>query len=108
MKPKTKKILIIMAAVAIVAAIVYFAFFRKKGWEKEIEKLNISDANKDRLKIAVKQILSDPSYIQSENEALAASSGLTYDQWLVLEASQNLGWVNGLSNGQLDIRPSIA
>lgn len=105
MKPATKKTVIIIVAVLIAALIVWLVFFRKKGWEKEIDNLDIADSYKEQLRKAVKQILADPLYKKEDLEASAASFGLTYDQWLVLEAAQNLGWPNGTTNGQLDIRP---
>ena len=105
MKPITKKTIIIVTAVLSIAAIVYFVFFRKKGWEKEIDKLNIADSYKEQLKKGVRQILSDPSYNKEETEDTAAYFGITYDQWLIIEAAQDLGWTNGMNDGQLDIRP---
>lgn len=105
MKPATKKTIIIVLAVLIVATIVYFLFFRKQGWEKEIDKLNIAESYKDQLRKAVKQILSDPTYTKEGLETSAQAANLTYDQYLVIEAAFNLGWQSGITNGVLDIRP---
>lgn len=106
MKPKTKKTLIIMLAVVAICIIVWLLFFRKKQWEKEIDKLDISDSYKEKLRKGVKQILSDPFYSEQDMETEAANNGLTLAQWLVIEAAFNLGWTAGTTNGQLDIRPN--
>lgn len=105
MKPATKKTIIIIAAVLIVALIVWLVFFRKKGWEKEIDNLDIADSYKEQLRKGVKQILADPLCNKKDLEASAASFGITYDQWLVLLAAQELGWTNGTTNGQIVVKP---
>ncbi len=105
MKPKTKKTLIIMLAIAVIGVIVWLLFFRKKEWEKEIDRLNIADSYKEQLRKGVKQVLSDPTYSEKDMEQEAAKNGLTLAQWLVIEAAFELGWTAGITSGQLDIRP---
>ena len=105
MKPKTKKTLIIVLAIVAVCVIVWLLFFRKKEWEKEIDRLDIADSYKEQLRKGVKQILADPSYSEKDMEQEAAKNGLTLAQWLVIDAAFNLGWPCGVTNGQLDIRP---
>ena len=62
MKPATKKTIIIMAAIAIIAAIVYFVFFRKKEkeWEKILDKLDIDENVKAQIRDVAKGWDSDP------------------------------------------------
>lgn len=107
MKPKTKKAIIIVMAIAIIATIIYFAFFRKKGWEKIIADLDISDADKAKLTQSVKTLLLDPYYQDKEQlKTDATNAGLTTDKWLVLEAAQALGWTNGISDGFVVVKPN--
>lgn len=104
MKPKTKKTLIIAAAIVAIVAVVWLVFC-KQGWKREISKLNLNSEDKKRLTQAVKHVLLDPAYTKQQYEATASAFGITYNQWIVVLAAQELGWVAGTSNGQLDIRP---
>ena len=107
MKPKTKKAIIIIMAIAIAATIVYFAFFRKKGWEKIIDNLDITEADKAKLKQSVQTLLLDPYYQDKEQlKTDATNAGLTTDKWLVLQAAQALGWTNGISDGMVVVKPN--
>ena len=84
MKPATKKTLIIMTAIAIVAAIVYFAFFRKaKAGTAEgyIDRLNVSND----IKKAIKSHLVEAA--RQDIAANAAANGINYEQALALTAA---------------------
>ena len=105
MKPKDKKKMIIVAAVLAIAAIIYFAFIRNRGWRREIDKLNLTAEEKKRLRQAVKYVMLDPAYTKQQYESSASAFGLTYDQWVVILGAEALGWMAGTTNGQLDIRP---
>ena len=88
MKPKTKKTLIIVLAVAVVAVIVYFAFFHKaKAGTAEgyIDRLNVSN----KIKRAIKGHLSAAAS-QDINANMAANPGLNYEQTLALTAAYYL------------------
>ena len=107
MKPKTKKILIIAAALAIVAVIAWLLFFRKKGWEKVIDDLDISNADKKKLKTQVEAIVSDSEFDKEYYAAAAARSQLSYDQYLVLEAASYLKWPCGKNgDGSISVTPN--
>lgn len=103
MKQKTKKTIIIVLAIAIIAVIVWLLFFRKQGYEKEIDKLNASESVKAALRDQVKQGLKDPNFNKSEIEAQAAQYGMTYDQWLVCLAAMALGYQPTSTNGVISI-----
>lgn len=105
MTPKTKKIVIIAAVALAVAVAVWLIFLRKKGWEKEIDKLGLSTDQKKQLKQKVKAMLADPLYNAEAEKQQAEAFGVTYDQWVVLEAAQALGWENGTTNGALVVNP---
>lgn len=104
MTPKTKKTLLIAAAVVAIALIAWFAFLRP-GWQREIGKLNLTKDEKKQLKQAVRHVMIDPAYTKQEYQNSASAFGLTYDQWIIILAAEELGWVAGTTNGQLDIRP---
>lgn len=106
MKPKTKKTLIWAAAIALIALIAWILFFRKKGWEREINNLNLTSDEKKQLRQAVKYVMMDPAYTKQQYEASASAFGLTFDQWVVILGAEALGWVAGTTNGQIDIRPT--
>lgn len=85
MKPETKKTIIVMLAVAAVAVIVYFAFFRKaKAGTAEgyIDRLSI---NSD-MKRAIKSHLEEAAQ-QDMNANMALNPGLNYEQALALTAA---------------------
>lgn len=89
MKPKTKKILIIMAAIAIVAAIVYFAFIRKSknSTAAIISRLNCDKDLKDGLTSMVQII--NTSWDDASKQAIAtkaSANGRTLAQQTVIEA----------------------
>lgn len=104
MKPKTKKVLIWAAAVALIALIVWLVFLRKKEWEKEIDGLSLTDDEKDKLRHAVKAILNDPTL--ANNVYLEAQEfHVPKPQWLVITAAQSIGWAAGMLNGRLNVVP---
>ena len=105
MDAKTKKTLFITAAVIAIALIIWWVFIRP-GWQKEIAKLNdLTKDEKKRLKQAVKHVMLDPAYTKEQYQNSATSFGITYDQWIVILAAEELGWMAGTTNGQLDIIP---
>lgn len=88
MKPKSKKTIIIVLAVATVAVIAYFAFFNKaKAGTAEgyIDRLNVSNATKK----AIKGYLGKAAAEQDIN-ANATASGVNYEQALALTAAYYL------------------
>lgn len=88
MKPKTKKTLIIVLAVAVVAVIVYFAFFRKaKAGTAEgyIDRLSVDRSTRQ----AIKSHLTD-ALAQDMSTNMAANPGLNYEQALALTAAYYL------------------
>lgn len=96
MKPNTKKAIIIVAAVAVVAAIVYFVFIRKNGSKASslVDLLPITDDQKAAMKAKVAEIVANNAnwsgWSKSEIERKAAENGYTYDQWVVVEAAYAL------------------
>lgn len=106
MKPKTKKTIIIVLAVLIVAAIVYFAFFRKAS-KNLIDKLTVSDGVKALLRKKVAEIeayaAENPGDENSNDwskqglQNKATANGRTYVQQLVIEAAYNLYTIGQLS-----------
>ncbi len=94
MKPKTKKTFIIVLAIAVVAAIIYFAFFRKKSSASIIDKLDITADQKAALKAKVAEIevnaANNEGWTRASIENKAAQNGYTYAQWLVVEAAYAL------------------
>lgn len=84
MKPKTKKILIIAAAVAI-AALFLWLVFRKKSAEYYIDHLDTTAENKQ----LIKSYLANAAATQDIN-ANAAANGLNYNQALALSAAYYL------------------
>lgn len=95
MKPKTKKTLIIVLAIAAVAAIVWLAFFRKgKSASSIVDKLAVDDGVKSALKAKVAEIEANASglsgWTRESIESKAAQNGYTYNQWLVVEAAYAL------------------
>ena len=101
MKAKTKKILIVSFIVIAIVLLCWLLFFRKKGYEKLIENLNITKTNKEALKNRVKAIVSDSAFDKSYYEAAAARNKLSYDEYLVMEAAYQLGWTVGTTNGEI-------
>lgn len=93
MKAKTKKTIVIVAAVAAVALVVWL-LLRKKGTDKIISKLNVSDAIKSSIKGWVETISgysgTEGSWQKSEIEKNAKAKGISYEQQLVLEAAYQL------------------
>lgn len=88
MKPKTKKTLIIVAAVAVVAAIIYFAFFHKaKAGTAEgyIDRLNTTAANRRAIKGYLQK-----SALEQDIAANANANGINYEQALALTAAYYL------------------
>ena len=88
MKPQTKKTIIIVMAIAIVATIIYFAFFAKaKAGTPEgyIDRLNVDRATKK----AIKSYLAEA---RTEDLAanMAANPGLNAEQVLALTAAYHL------------------
>lgn len=86
MKEKTKKTLIIVAAVLVVAAILYFMFRGSKNTAKGmINRLNVSPSIK-------KAIISHLEQAKAEQDinANAAANGCSYEQALALSAAYYL------------------
>ncbi len=105
MKPKTKNTLIIVAALAIVALIVWLLFFRKKEWEKILDRLEIDEIVKDQIRAEAKRLDSDPEQ-KKLIEAEAAGVNETYDRWLIMTAAMNLRYPVQTNNfGQIIINP---
>lgn len=84
MKPKTKKTIIWMIAIIIIAVIVWLVF-RKKSAEYYINHLDTTAANKE----LIKGYLADAAATQDIN-ANAAANGLNYNQALALTAAYYL------------------
>lgn len=93
MKPKTKKTIIIVAAVLAVAIIVYFAFIRKTA-ASIIDKLGLTAEQAAAMKGKVAEIEANAAglsgWTKAEIKRKAAEQGYTYNQWLVVEAAYAL------------------
>lgn len=87
MKPKTKKTLIIVAAVAIVAIILYVVFHKapKGTAEGYIDRLSTSRANKKAIKSYIEQ-----AKASQDINANATANGINYEQALALTAAYYL------------------
>lgn len=104
MKPKTKKILIIAAAVLAVAFIAWLVF-RKKGVKSLIDRLGLSSDLKSLMEAKVADVESyAASHPNGSNdwskqglEAKASEKGITYEQQVLIEAAYNLYTLNALS-----------
>ena len=94
MKPKSKKTFFIVAALAIVAVIIYFAFFNKAKAGTAEGYIDRLDASRD-IKKAIKGHLLQAQAEQDIN-ANAEKNGLNYEQALALTAAYYLvpGTVN--------------
>lgn len=95
MKPKTKKILIIVAAIVAIVAVVYFAGFRKAPAgtaEGYIDRLDISKELKKSIKSYLEQ-----AAIAQDVTTNAAANGINYEQALALTAAYYL-----VQNGTVD------
>lgn len=109
MKPKTKKTLIIIVAVAVVAAIVYFAFIRNSS-KNLIDRLNIDAGIKkllrDKAEEVEKYAAANPGDATSNDWSKqgllnkAKSNGRTYEQQVVIEAAYNLYTLGHLDAAQ--------
>ena len=89
MKPATKKTIIIIVAVAVVAAIVYFVFIRKGKTAKQIvNRMPLDEVTKQALLDRVGYI--EASWDKAAIEANAQAKGRTYQQQLVEEAAYSL------------------
>lgn len=89
MKPKAKKIIIIAAAIAVVAAIAWLAFFRKapEGTaEGYIDRLKDVDRATKR---SIKSYL-EKAKLEQNIEANATANGVNYEQALALAAAYYL------------------
>lgn len=105
MKPKTKRTLIIMAAIAAVAVIIWLLFFRRKGWEKILDSLDIDETVKAEIRAEAKRIDSDAT-LRAGVAAEAAEINETYDRWLIMTAAMNLRYPTQTSYfGQIIINP---
>ena len=96
MKPKAKKTLIVMLAVAAVAVIAYYAFFRKAKAGTAEGYIDRLSAGND-VKRAIKSHLSDAA-LQDINANMAQNPGLNYEQTLALTAAYYLVDDNTVSN----------
>ena len=100
MKPKTKKIIIIAAAVIAVVAIAYFAFFRKaKTATQIINSLNIDATTKQALLDRLAYI--ESTWDKTAIETNAVKKGRSYQQQLVAEAAYSLYSTNTLTYDQM-------
>lgn len=96
MKPKTKKILIIVAVVLAIAFILWMVF--RKGTKKLIDKLGLSSELKLLMEQKVAQIeayaASHPNgsndWSKEGIEKEAAEKGFTYDQMVLVKAAYDL------------------
>lgn len=88
MKPKTKKTIIVMLAIAAVAVIVYFAFFRKAKAGTAEGYIDRLSAGND-IKKAIKSHLSQAA-LDDINANMALNPGLNYEQTLALTAAYYL------------------
>ncbi|MBQ6729922.1 MAG: hypothetical protein IJQ83_07315 [Bacteroidales bacterium] len=105
MKPKTKKTLIIMAAVLAIAVIVWLLFFRKKEWERILDRLTIDENIKAEIRAEARRIDQNPALRQAV-AAEAAEVYETYDRWLIMTAAMNLRYpVQSNQLGQIIINP---
>ena len=105
MKPATKKTIIIIVAVLIVALIVWLVFFRKQEWEKILEKLDIDETVKAEIRAEAKRLNAD-SATREQLKAEAEEYHLTYDKWLIMTAAMNLKYpVQQNYFGQIIINP---
>ena len=104
MKPKTKKTMIIVAAVIAIAVIVYFVFIQKK-WERILNNLDIDKAVKQEIRTEARRIEASAE-LRKKVEAEAADVGETYDRWLIMTAAMNLQYpVQTNYFGQIIINP---
>ena len=104
MKPKTKKTMIIVAAVIAIAVIVYFVFIQKK-WERILNNLDIDKAVKQEIRTEARRIEASAE-LRKKVEAEAADVGETYDRWLIMTAAMNLRYPVQTNNfGQIIINP---
>lgn len=85
MKPKTKKTIIVMLAIAAVAVIVYFAFFRKAKAGTAEGYIDRLSAGND-IKKAIKSHLSQAA-LEDMTTNMANNPGLNYEQTLALTAA---------------------
>lgn len=96
MKPNTKKTIIIIVAIAIIAAIVYFVVRNRNGKKalSLVDMLSITSEQKAAMKAKVNEILANANdwsgWSRSEIERKAKEKGYTYAQWLVVEAAYAL------------------
>ena len=101
MKPKTKKSLIVMAAIAVIAAVIYFVARKRQSPTSIIDKLAVTDAQKAALKAKVAEIEANAAGISTwTKDALqerAAANGYTYNQWVVVEAAYALYYTSDWS-----------
>ena len=88
MKPKTKKTIIIVLAIAIIATIVYFAFFGKAKAGTAEGYIDRLDASRS-IKKAIKSYLAKAKADQDIN-ANATANGCNYEQALALSAAYYL------------------
>lgn len=88
MKPKSKKTIIIVLAIAIIATIIYFAFLRKaKAGTAEgyIDRLDVSRNIKNAIKSHIEQ-----AKTSQDINANAVANGMNYEQALALSAAYYL------------------
>lgn len=105
MKAKTKKTLIIVAAVVAIVLIVWLLFFRKKEWERILDKLDIDETVKSQIRAVCEEWDADTAK-RNALKAEAAECGETYDRWLVLMAAAHLKYpVQTNMLGQIIINP---
>lgn len=95
MKPKTKKILIVVATIAVIVAVVYFTSFRKAAAGTAEGYIDRLDADRSTKK-AIKSYLQQAALSQDINSN-ATANGLNYEQALALTAAYYL-----VQNGTVD------
>lgn len=105
MKPKTKKTIIWTIAIAVIALIIWLVFFRKKEWEKILDRLDIDKTVREEIRKECRRIDSNPE-LRKAVVAEAEEVYETYDRWLVMVAAMNLRYpVQGNQMGQIIINP---
>lgn len=101
MKPKTKKILIIAAAV-LAAAFILWLVFRKKGAKSLIDQLGLSSELKAQMEAKVSEVeayaVANPTgeggWTMASLSSKAAEKGVSYNQMVLIEAAYNLFTLN--------------
>lgn len=105
MKPTTKKILIIIAAVAVIAVIVWLAVRNKKTKEINavIYALDISAGTKRILKRGVKDLLANTNFDAEREAQDAKNNGMSYEAWIVQHTAALPGVIELIPTSEYEI-----